>query len=193
MKILIKKEELIYDAVSNLTKQGKDIKELKVEEIARAANIAKGSIYEYFKSKDEIILKSINYFILKKIAEIIRIIDSQECFDTKIRSVLKTCSHAPSSDYAILKNINFKLDNHRVLSKEILTEFLNLADKIIDAGIKEGQINIGLGQDYQRYVLASAFCAHMTISSIKEDNKKFDYDLDTHINNTVMIIKKSLS
>lgn len=48
------KYELILDTLEKLLKK-KSIEEISVSEIAKEAGIAKGSIYYYFKSKDEIL------------------------------------------------------------------------------------------------------------------------------------------
>jgi len=57
------KKEKIYDAVMQLIKEGKNLKTLKVSEIADRAGIGKGSIYLYFASKDDVIVEAVSYFL----------------------------------------------------------------------------------------------------------------------------------
>ena len=57
------KKEKIYDAVMQLIKEGKNMKTIKVSEIADRAGIGKGSIYLYFASKDDVIVEAAKHFL----------------------------------------------------------------------------------------------------------------------------------
>jgi len=56
------KKERIYAAVLELFKGGKNIKDIKVSDIADRAGIGKGSIYLHFTSKDDVIVEAAKYF-----------------------------------------------------------------------------------------------------------------------------------
>lgn len=49
------REHALYAAALRLIEQGCDPKEMKVQQIAEAAGIGKGTVYEYFSSKNEIL------------------------------------------------------------------------------------------------------------------------------------------
>jgi len=49
------KEEAVYHAVLDLLAGGADVTALRVQQIADAAGIGKGTVYEYFASKQEIL------------------------------------------------------------------------------------------------------------------------------------------
>lgn len=51
----------VYEAVHRLICDGQDISQLIVADIAREAGIGKGTIYEYFESKEEIIARALFY------------------------------------------------------------------------------------------------------------------------------------
>lgn len=55
------KEIAIYEAVLCLVAQGADLSALKVQQIAEAAGIGKGTVYEYFASKDGILAGLTDY------------------------------------------------------------------------------------------------------------------------------------
>lgn len=55
------KEKALYEAVLALLEEGVSISGLKVSDIARKAGIGKGTTYEYFKSKEELIIKALFY------------------------------------------------------------------------------------------------------------------------------------
>ncbi|MGN1140260.1 MAG: TetR/AcrR family transcriptional regulator [Oliverpabstia sp.] len=55
------KVERLYEAVRALLEEGKSVNTLTVSEITEKAGIGKGTAYEYFKSKEEMIAKAILY------------------------------------------------------------------------------------------------------------------------------------
>ena len=55
------KEKAIYQAVIELFEEGADINNLTVAEITKRAGIGKGTAYEYFSGKEEMIAKSFFY------------------------------------------------------------------------------------------------------------------------------------
>lgn len=60
-KELSSKERAIYQAVFELFVEGADLNNLTVAEITRKAGIGKGTAYEYFSDKEEMIAKAIIY------------------------------------------------------------------------------------------------------------------------------------
>ena len=79
---------LIYKAVPQMLKEGADINTLKVSEITERAGIGKGTAYEYFSSKEELITRALLFYIEKKVNDIENISESQNSFPDKIHAVL---------------------------------------------------------------------------------------------------------
>ena len=49
------KKAAVFRAVLHLLRQGRPLGDLKVSEIAEAAGIGKGTVYEYFPSREELL------------------------------------------------------------------------------------------------------------------------------------------
>lgn len=67
---IAEKEMLMYQAVISMVQEDYDINSIKVSDITSRAGIGKGTAYEYFSSKEEIIVKALlydTYTHLKKI------------------------------------------------------------------------------------------------------------------------------
>ena len=82
------KVERLYEAVRLLLEEGKSINTLTVSEITEKAGIGKGTAYEYFKSKEEMITKAILYGrdnVTRKLQERIASISD---FQDKYREIL---------------------------------------------------------------------------------------------------------
>ncbi|MBP3603271.1 MAG: TetR/AcrR family transcriptional regulator [Lachnospiraceae bacterium] len=62
-KELSPKKKAIYEAIIELFGQGADLSTLTVAEITSKAGIGKGTAYEYFSDKDEMIAKAIFYHV----------------------------------------------------------------------------------------------------------------------------------
>lgn len=60
-KSISPKEEAIYKAVLELFEEGAELESMTVSEITRRAGIGKGTAYEYFSDKEEMIAKALFY------------------------------------------------------------------------------------------------------------------------------------
>lgn len=60
-RVLSPKVEALYRAVMELVLEGREIRELKVSEITERAGIGKGTVYEYFDSREELLLSALRY------------------------------------------------------------------------------------------------------------------------------------
>lgn len=56
------KVEALYRAVMALLLEGRQIRKMKVSEITEKAGIGKGTAYEYFESKEELLVDALDYF-----------------------------------------------------------------------------------------------------------------------------------
>lgn len=53
----------IFNGVIDLMKNGNNLYTIKVSDIAKSADIGKGTIYDYFDSKEEVISKALMYYM----------------------------------------------------------------------------------------------------------------------------------
>lgn len=77
----------IYNAVISLLAEGKDLSSIKVIDISNRAYIGKGTIYEYFDTKEEVILSSVMYDMSVKLEEIKTIVLEQSSFENMIYAI----------------------------------------------------------------------------------------------------------
>ncbi len=60
------KEKLIYEAIIRLARQGRGLHEITVSQIAGEAGIGKGTAYEYFATKEEMVARAMAYKVLQE-------------------------------------------------------------------------------------------------------------------------------
>ncbi len=83
------KEILIFNGVMKLMNEGVNIHTIKVADIAKSVGIGKGTVYEYFKSKDELLEKSLIYCMNLSLNKAIEKIDNANGFKEKIYTMLE--------------------------------------------------------------------------------------------------------
>lgn len=91
----------LYQAVLQLLDAGADINALKVSDITDCAGIGKGTAYEYFKSKEEIIASALTYDLDKKIRAELVYLENCPRFAERIRRIFDwiTTQHAEQKSF----------------------------------------------------------------------------------------------
>lgn len=78
----------MYEAVHGFMIEGRDLVSLKVVDITSAASIGKGTAYEYFSSKEEIIASAMAYEYKNKITELVARMFRQQGFKNRVMNVM---------------------------------------------------------------------------------------------------------
>lgn len=142
------KKILLYEAALGLIEEKRDMSNIKVADIAKAADIGKGTVYEYFKSKEQLLAESIIYFLKKCIKTFEESINSGGGFKVIYMAALKNISSTMTasrtfSQYITFNECNFSIK--KAMQSLIEEHFENMRrayvekfEKIIDIGVKEG-------------------------------------------------------
>ena len=139
------REHALYAAALRLIEQGCDPKAMKVQQIAEAAGIGKGTVYEYFSSKNEI-LHGMSLYI----------------FDDELNRLqvqLQGCTTAEGLAAAVGEYLTdlakTRMGVYRIIAGSaaaLRTLVRSTLQRLQDAG----QIAPALGMDYCAYALVSA-------------------------------------
>lgn len=81
------KEKAIYIAIVELMQEGADLNRLTVSEITGRAGIGKGTAYEYFSDKEEMIAKALFYYARELCALLFRLVDREKNLYDKMNRV----------------------------------------------------------------------------------------------------------
>lgn len=107
----------IFHAVSELLSQGEDINTLKVEAITRKAEIGKGTAYEYFSTKEELIVKALLYFSKCTTNRLLAQMDRLETFEEKLYFFFDEMVENDKERSCAVKCINAVLQNQKLKEK----------------------------------------------------------------------------
>lgn len=107
------KEIDLFQGIVKLLNEGRSIHELKVADIASAAGMGKGTAYEYFSSKEEIIREAIRYHVCMEFQAFSGFVSASDGFVSMLRK---------SMDYIV------DMINSRFSSLLIMALSLNFSD-----------------------------------------------------------------
>lgn len=88
LKLSSPKVIAMYEAVGCLMEEGRDLYTLKVSDITEKAGIGKGTAYEYFDTKDELISKAIFYQIQSSVRRMAKAVEKEESFREKMYALM---------------------------------------------------------------------------------------------------------
>ena len=139
------KKEMILDVATRIfAKYGYN--KTSLDEIAQEANIAKGTIYYYFNSKEELFLKVVQAQFGAFIQAMDKELQKLSGFEAKLRYFLQgpmiyACEHM-SVWIQALKNIPFNFENHFEEFRSSHRDYmLNILHEIMEEGYQEGMIS----------------------------------------------------
>lgn len=153
MEIQINEKVLaMYKAVCEYIAEGVDISRLKVSDITARAGIGKGTAYEYFRSKDELVERALNYHFMVRYRVLDEATENQpdfrqavgKCLDWieqnfESREIMWQCARAFQSRKTLrepAEDINMLQESMNRMAEL----FSGILQKLVAAGKKEGII-----------------------------------------------------
>lgn len=188
------KEITIFKGVLKLLNEGLNLHTIKASDIADAANIGKGTLYNYFKSKEDIIAKAIIYNISTQFNYFIDLLEKADSFKEKFYiglQLIEESSKTKDTTFQLLLSSsgrdeleNFLKDGFQIFEDRKLF----IKEKILeiaDLGYKEEVIKKIHTDNYVLSVFLSCFmgfsqnfCQYSNLSSTKiEEAKANSYKL----------------
>ncbi len=82
------KEVLIFNALISLYAEGYETAEITVSQIAKSAGVGKGTIYEYFSSKDDIVSNAVVYSFNTKLDDLKLLLSLDKPFEETVKMML---------------------------------------------------------------------------------------------------------
>lgn len=150
---LPEKEEKIYKAVEEFIKEGKDVSSLTISEISARAGIGKGTTYEYFESKEDLIYKAIHYLVFNSVKQILLITMEDKTFKEKFFRIMDYMWENKLEDHHVQSVLKFVRNSGSPIAKDFSDKFDDKRDpcaafKIVDemlanfinVGVEEGII-----------------------------------------------------
>ncbi len=154
------KVKAMYEAVLDLFASGRELSTLKVAEITAKAGIGKGTAYEYFATKEEIIIGAIRYEATRHFAIIINLIEKGQSFQEIIFKGLDMmeASNEKYGGFALMEKIlrDSTITGNGLL--EVVKKYKRNCDSVkhLTTKVLELATNKGLVQETDSYKVWSA-------------------------------------
>ena len=147
----------IYRAIGDLVAEGADISSMRVSDIATKAGIGKGTTYEYFSSKEEMVIKAMAFLVDSMVKRILLQMEKLESFHDKFMLLLDEMEEKAKQRACILKYLNMLSDMnlcqqmHDVLLEDEDAKNaspVRIIRYLLEEGKKEGIIGSRFSQAY---------------------------------------------
>lgn len=168
MKIWSEKEILVFDGIMTLSKEGKKIYNITVQDIANAAGVGKGTLYEYFPSKEDILVNALVYFLSLENHKVGQIAASSVSFKEKVQALYDLIITSFSDGFAAVSrfatgdgmpDIPKLINDNREYIEKVMTHRSQLIVSILQSGVQEGVISLGFSKEYiEMAIMANLSC-----------------------------------
>lgn len=137
-----KRERILRAAIKVFARKG--FYATRVSEIAKAAGVADGTIYLYFKNKDDVLVSIFDDRITKLIAVLRDEVEKAEGFEDKLRRVveLQLGLLEGQRDLAEVVTVNLRQSSRllKQYAQPLFTEYLEIIAGVIAEGQREGVV-----------------------------------------------------
>lgn len=173
----------LYTAVGELLAEGIDWNHLKVEDITQRAGIGKGTAYEYFESKEDIIASAIVYIGITFFDHMLEEIKQCNGFQNKVSAcfaILESGLMKSECLYRILHML-FGADTLSSILQERMQQKKEkgprrILDYMAQCGLEEGILRKDLPKSYLSLVMSMKFFAYL----VYLNNRHIVPEVDAH-------------
>ncbi len=161
---------LMYEAIEGLIVEGADINSIRVSAITERAGIGKGTAYDYFDTKEDILACAVIFFIRKAMKELNCALECFPHFIEKVDFLLEQIEKSNVQHRCVWRYIHMMTDNstlsrlvqEKVRGKGADKYFLNeVFVKMLEEGIASEEVRKDLSVDYMVYVLFSKILSYL--------------------------------
>ncbi|MGE0791526.1 MAG: TetR/AcrR family transcriptional regulator [Sandaracinaceae bacterium] len=135
-----KRERILRAAIKVFARKG--FYATRVSEIAKAAGVADGTIYLYFKNKDDVLVSIFSDRLTRLLTVLRREIDAAPDFDAKLRRAIELQLGLLEGQRDLAEVVTVNLRQSSLLLKQyaapLFTEYLDVLASVIAMGQREG-------------------------------------------------------
>lgn len=173
--VLSPKVQLLYKAVIELLNEGADVNSLKISDITQKAGIGKGTAYDYFNSKEEVIGAGIIYYIDKFLADAEAEVKELSSFHDSVNYLFDVLERNLDERGCLVRLVHLLLGSSpvSVYMQDAIRNGeaempLLLLDKIVRKGIENGELTRECPTSYIVYTLCTKILTYAAFLDIKE-------------------------
>lgn len=171
------KVQQIYRAVIELIGEGEDASSLRVSTITDRAGIGKGTAYEYFDSKEEIVACAVAYYIQYTFDWLEKALMEKETFREQIDYLLNEMGKRDGRKFCFLRFVHLLTDNsefsHLVrqnLTSDKAQKYLptTVFGNVLERAVERGELRSDLPMEYMVFSVFSHLITYMMAITTEE-------------------------
>lgn len=161
---------LMYKAVEELITEGVDINDIRVSTITDRAGIGKGTAYDYFDTKEDILAGAIVYYLRKFVDEMNEMLSGCSSFMEQVHALIEGMENNKEKQQCIIKYIHVLTDKsgvNRLIQERFSMEEakrhlpMGVLEDMLEKGIECGEVRDDLPIEYMVYVLFSKIISYI--------------------------------
>lgn len=167
----------MYDAVMRLIEEGEDMAGIRVSTITDRAGIGKGTAYEYFDSKEDIVASAVVFHIRRIFDWLQQELQNQDSFEKQMSWLLEEIGKESSRKHCFIRIVHILTDNSgfsRQVRQKMMTEPferyhpVKIFGNILQKGVDRKEIRSDLPMEYMVYTIFSGLMTYMLSISTEE-------------------------
>lgn len=160
----------MYAAVIQLIEEGADATGIRVSTITDRAGIGKGTAYEYFDSKEDIVACAVVYQIQRVFDWLENVLSEKKSFGDQLNFLLDAMSVQDGRKHAFLRFVNLLTDNsdfsrsvREKMEAEEFSQYLpvRVFGRILQRGVDRGELRADVPLEYLIYNIFSHLITYM--------------------------------
>ena len=189
---------LLYKAVMDYLYEGVDVNTLKISDITGKAGIGKGTAYEYFSSKEDVICGGILYYVARFLEGIQEELACKTTFEESLNFLMDVLEQNLNERGCFIRVVHLLMGNSQislVLQEAIQkgdTELpLVILDRMVQKGIEHGEITKDYPVSYIVYTVCARILMYATLLDVK-DNERPLYNVTVNMKQMRELIVKGI-
>lgn len=167
----------MYDAVIRLIEEGEDASGIRVSTITDRAGIGKGTAYDYFDTKEDIVACAVVFHIRRIFNLLEQELQKQETFEKQLSWLLEEMGRESNRKYCFIRMVHILTDNsdfsRQVRQKMMSNSFrryhpVNVFGRILQQGVDKGELRGDLPIEFMVYTIFSGLLTYMLSISTEE-------------------------
>lgn len=160
----------MYEAVIRLIEEGEDASSVRVSTITDRAGIGKGTAYDYFDTKEDIVACAVVFHIRRMFSLLEQELQKQESFEHQLLWLLEEMSRESNRKYCFIRMVHILTDNSefsmQVREKMMSESFeryhpVKVFGNILKRGMDRKEVRSDLPLEYMVYTVFSGLLTYM--------------------------------
>ena len=167
----------MYDAVIQLIEEGEDASTVRVSMITDRAGIGKGTAYDYFDTKEDIVACAVVFHIQRMFGLLEQELQKQECFEKQLSWLLEEMGRESGRKYCFIRMVHILSDHSdfsQLVRRKMMSESfrkyhpIKVFENILTQGINRKEIRNDLPLEFMVYTVFSGLLTYMLSISTEE-------------------------